>query len=134
MQDHDLWNFFVGDFATFAIKNPNHQFNDEQKNALIALWYDGSVQNGGHMTFLDFHSKIYSNDEVAHALREVGGEKFASNFLSAVSHMYYDEEVESFLTFEEEDPVEDDIYYNFSPTLCDLLEQYIHINKEKIFI
>jgi len=103
-----------------------------KRNTLIAFSYDSSVNNGGHILFFDLYGEIFSVDEVANALYEIGGEKFSLNFLSAASHIHYTEEF-GYMPVEESDPAEDFVYYGMNPSLSDLMEAYIFNHKETIF-
>ncbi len=73
-------------------------------------------------------------EEVADALRKVGGERFASNFLSAASHIHntgelgYMDDADS-----DTDPIEDTIHYAMNPSLPDMLQEYIFNNRLSIF-
>ena len=135
MNDIDMWNRFIKEVCGAFHKDNSDSFSQIQKNAIIALYYDAEVNNGGHTLFFDCFGDVFSNEEVAAALREIGGEAFASNFLSAAAHIHYTEEMGYMDDDEdaEQDPIEDDIYYDRQPRLPELLEIYIRDHKEQIF-
>ena len=134
-----MWNWFIHEVYDSFLKDKSKSFSAVQKNAIIAFAYDAHVNSGGHTHFFDCFGDVFAIDEVAQALRMVGNEEYALNFLSAAAHIHYtgecgymddDEDAES-------DPVEDDIYYGYYGTdsyLPDLLETYIFDNRESIFV
>ena len=136
MKHPELWNSFIEDvYYSFIDDEKKSFFSDEHKNAIIAFAYDAEINSGGHITFFDCFGNVFSVDDVAEALRIVGGEKFAANFMSAAEHISYDEELGYIDTNKGAnfDPVEDFTYYKMSPTLPDLLEKYIYENKSCVF-
>ena len=137
MERVDLWNRFSREIYGSFIDNHSRSFSDVQKDAVIAWAYDAEVNSGGHITFFDCFGDVFSINEVAAALRTVGGEAFAENFLSAAAHIHVpDTEEYGYMDDDEDaesDPAEDDIYYGMVPPLPDLLERYIFDNRESIF-
>jgi len=136
MKHVELWNRFIEDVYYSFLDDENKSFHSkEHKNAVIAFAYDAEVNNGGHTVFFDCFGDVFSVDDVAEALRTVGGEKFETNFLSASKHIYHDKEL-GYIDIDENadsDPIEDSNYYKMSPALPDLLEAYIYKNKSTVF-
>jgi len=127
-----LWNRFIDEVYSTFLDDQNKSFSDEQKNAIIAFAYDAEVNSGGHLTFFDCFGDVFSNDEVEKALQNVGGEKFAANFMSAAAHIHYTDDC-GYMPIDDRDPVEDDLYYGMNPSLPVLLQTYISDNKANIF-
>jgi hypothetical protein len=137
MKHADLWNRFAEEIYFSFIDDENKFFSsNEQKYAIIAFAYDAEVNSGGHIAFFDCFAEVFSVDDVVQALRVIGGEKFAMNFLSATNHIKHTADLGYIdtITNADSDPVEDFAYYNMNPSLPHLLEEYIHGNKERIFI
>jgi len=134
MKYPELWNRFIDEVYDPYFAKENKPFSNEQKYASIALAYDGAVNNGGHICFFDGFGDVFSIDEVAEALRVTVGIEFSMNFLSAAAHIHYTDDY-GYMPDEESDsdPIEDNIFYEMTPALPDLLEIYIFNNKEKIF-
>ena len=135
MKHIDLWNRFIEEIYNSFLDNKDKTISNEKKQAIIAFAYDSEVNSGGYITFFDTFGKIFSIDKVSEALELIGGEKFASNFLSAASHIRYNNDLGYIDTNEDtdSDPIEDFVYYEMKPALPDLLEIYIFDNKGKIF-
>ena len=130
-----LWDRFIAEIYESFLEDKTKTFSAIQKNAIIAFAYDTEVNSGGHITFFDSFGDVFSIDEVAEALRATGGEKFAAIFLSAAAHIHDTEEY-GYMPDNpsDSDPIEDDDYYEMTPTLPELLEQYIFDHKEGMFI
>ncbi|MCL2049241.1 MAG: DMP19 family protein [Defluviitaleaceae bacterium] len=135
MESTDLWNRFIDEVYYSFLDNNSKSLSTEQKNAIIAFAYDSEVNNGGHLIFFDTFGNIFSTNDVAEALRVIGGEKFALNFLSAASHIYYVDDDYGYTSDKDDESVEseDFAYYEMNPSLPDLIEAYIVDNKENIF-
>ena len=114
----DYWNRFIDDVC----------FRDEltavQRPAVVCFWYDALVNNGGHSAYFDsFEYSQTTSEELAQALTTVAGPEFAENFRKALTK----EEEEN--GYEETD----DAFYDFEPSLTDLLEDYVERHLDKIF-
>jgi len=137
MKYPELWNRFINEVYYAFIDNEHSIFkSNAQKNAIIAFSYDAEVNNGGHILFFECYGDKFSNSEVAEALLETTNERYASNFLSAAAHIYYNDTF-GYMDKNENadtDPAEDFEYTAIKPTLPDLLVVYIYENREDIFL
>lgn len=113
------WNLFIEDVCN----RERVDLSPVQKKAVLCFWYDAEVNSGGHLGYFDSYQDT-DPAELAEALRCIGTEEMAQNYLDAV-HM----------TEEESDGWEemDSRYYEFSPTLTDLIEQYVEDHRTEMF-
>ena len=79
------------------------------------------MQNGGHSGYRDCYPET-TPDELEDAILTVGNKEIADNYRRAI-------------TDGEEDDCEetDNAYYDFEPSLCDCLEEFVWENREVIF-
>ncbi|MBR6690090.1 MAG: hypothetical protein IKL65_02025 [Bacilli bacterium] len=115
----NIWNKFIEDVCSRNIST----LNEIQKNAVLCFWYDCEINNGGHCAYFSTypHSKFYSED-LFEALKIVGNNKIANNFIKALQNGI-DDEYEKV----------DNAYYQFEPALIDYLEKYVIKNEKEIF-
>jgi len=116
----NIWNKFIEDVCFLELST----LNEIQKNAVLCFWYDCEVNNGGHCAYFSTypHSKFHSED-LFEALKIVGNNKIANNFMEALQNGI-DDEYEKV----------DNSYYQFDPSLMDYLEKYVLKNEKEIFI
>jgi len=116
----NIWNKFIEDVCFLELST----LNEIQKNAVLCFWYDCEVNNGGHCAYFSTypHSKFHSED-LFEALKIVGNNKIANNFMEALQNGI-DDEYEKV----------DNLYYQFDPSLMDYLEKYVLKNEKEIFI
>lgn len=92
-----------------------------QKNAVLCFWYDAEMNSGGHSGYFDCYPDTVPQ-ELVDAIIAVGYKAIADNYQKALSDGENDGWVET-----------DSIYYDFSPSLSDCLEEYVERNKDVIF-
>jgi membrane protease YdiL (CAAX protease family) len=122
------------------IKNLNAQ----QKNCYIVFSYDSDVQNGGHLSFFDWCTDIFTPEEVTNALNAVGASHFDKIYEKAVRDLKYDERC-GYMPYDynennddDEDEYDvfgelDEPFYDLTPDLTEVLKKYISDNKDVIF-
>lgn len=115
----NLWNEFIEDICSRDIST----LNEIQKNAVLCFLYDCEVNNGGHCAYFSTypHNKFYSED-LFEALKIVGNNKIANNFMKALEN-----------GIEDEYEKVDNAYYQFEPALIDCLEKYVIKNEKEMF-
>ena len=92
-----------------------------QRKAVLCFWYDAEMNSGGYSGYKDCYPNT-DTEELAEAIRTIGYEEIADNYLKAVNEGEKDEWVET-----------DMAYYKFSPSLSECLMEYVEKNKEAIF-
>ena len=92
-----------------------------QKKAVLCFWYDSEMQNGGHFGYLENYPETNPN-ELEDAILTVGNKVMADNYRLAISDGEEDDWEET-----------DNVYYDFAPSLCDCLEEFVWENKNIIF-
>lgn len=118
MTEEDLgWNRFIEDVCCRDITS----LSEIQKKAVLCFWYDAEMNSGGYSGFADCYSDIDTR-ELAEAILTVGYKEIADNYLKAAAEGEKDDCLET-----------DNAYYNFSPSLCDYLQEYVENNKDSIF-
>lgn len=118
LTERDLcWNRFIEDICFKEIS----ELSDIQRKAVLCFWYDAEVNNGGHCSYFDCYKNI-DNQELLNAILSVGSEEIGNNFEKAFTLGKQDDWVET-----------DNAYYQFSPSLCDYLQEYIEQYKDFIF-
>lgn len=115
----NIWNKFIEDVCSQDLST----LNEVQKNAVLCFLYDCEVNNGGHCAYFSTypHIKFYSED-LFEALKIVGNNKIANNFMKALEN-----------GIEDEYEKVDNAYYQFEPALIDCLEKYVLKNEREIF-
>ena len=79
------------------------------------------MNSGGYSGFADCYPDIDTR-ELAQAFLTVGYKEIADNYLKAAAEGEKDDCLET-----------DNAYYNFSPSLCECLQEYVENNKDSIF-
>lgn len=118
----ERWNSFINDicFPVMA-KGIESAISQEQKYAILCFWYDAEMNSGGFSGYLDCYPDTEVEDLEA-AIRAVGNDAIAENYLKAVREGEDDDYLET-----------DTAYYDFEPSLCDCLQEYVESNKDAIF-
>ena len=111
------WNLFINEICS---RNLN-TLNKIQRNAVLCFWYDAEMNSGGHSGYFDCYREI-NTDILYNAIKEVANNEIANNFKNALNLGIDDDYIST-----------DMAYYNFRPSLCDFLKDYVENNKEKIF-
>lgn len=111
------WNRFIDEVCYKDIS----ELSDIQKKAVLCFWYDAEMGSGGHSGYFD-NCPEDDPDEVYEALLEIGNKEIADNYRKALT-----------AEAEEDNYIEtDNAFYNFSPELAHLLQEYVENNKEDI--
>ena len=118
MNEQDLrWNKFIEEICYRDI----NKLSEIQKKAVLCFWYDTEMNNGGHSGYFYCYPETKSQELVS-AIIEVSYKEIADNYLKAISEGINDDYEET-----------DSNYYNFEPSLCDCLQDFIEKNKYEIF-
>ena len=118
LTEKDLrWNQFIDEICYKDIS----ELNEIQKNAVLCFWYDAEMGSGGHSGYMDCYPDTNPKDLIK-ALKIVGNKEIANNYAKAVSDGEEDDFIETDTKYEE-----------FSPSLSELLQEYVENNKEYIF-
>ena len=111
------WNQFIEDVCYRDIET----LSQIQKNAVLCFWYDAEMQNGGHSGYFDCYPETLP-EELNDAIIEVSYKEIANNYKKALTEGEKDDYEET-----------DNTYYDFSPSLCECLEEYVEKHKDIIF-
>lgn len=118
MTEKDLrWNKFIEEVCCRDIDT----LSELQKNAVLCFWYDAEVNSGGHSGYFDCYPNIVPQ-ELIDAIIAVSYKAIADNYQKARNDGTNDGWAEA-----------DSAYYDFSPSLCDCLQEYVERNKDSIF-
>lgn len=118
MSEKDLrWNRFIYEICSQDIT----ELSEVQKNAVLCFWYDTEMNSGGHSGYFDCYPQT-DPAELTAAIISVGYKEIADNYQKAISEGENDDWEET-----------DNVYYEFSPSLFDCLEEYVEKNKDIIF-
>ena len=118
MTGKDLrWNRFIDEVCYRDIDT----LSEIQKNAVLCFWYDAEMNSGGHSGYFDCYPDTVPQ-ELIHAITAVGYREIADNYQQAINDGENDNYKET-----------DSVYYGFSPSLCDCLEEYVERYKDVIF-
>ena len=111
------WDNFINDvcFRDITI------LSEIQRKAVLCFWYDAEMNSGGYSGYIDCYPNT-DTEELTEAIRTIGYEEIAYNYLKTVNEGEKDEWVET-----------DMAYYKFSPSLSDCLMEYVEKNKDVIF-
>lgn len=108
-----LWNRFIEDICCKDIDT----LSETQKNAVLCFWYDAEMNSGGHSGYFDCYPDTVPQ-ELIDAIVAVSYKDIADNYQKALSEGENDDWAEA-----------DNVYYNFSPSLYDCLQEYVERNK-----
>lgn len=118
LTDKDLrWNKFIAEVCSKDFD----ALSEAQKNAVLCFWYDSEMNNGGHCAYFECHREV-KPQQLIDAIRDVAYQEIADNFRKAVAEGEDDDWVET-----------DRVYYEFNPSLCDCLMEYVERNSGVIF-
>ena len=118
MNEKDLrWNRFIEEVCYRDMST----LTDIQRKAVLCFWYDAEMNSGGYSGYLDCYPGTNSF-ELKEAIMEVGHKAIADNYQKAIDEGENDDWVET-----------DMAYYNFTPSLCDCLQEFVEKNKDVIF-
>ncbi|MCI9056703.1 MAG: hypothetical protein HFF76_05510 [Oscillospiraceae bacterium] len=112
-----LWNRFIEEICCQDIL----ELSEIQRIAVLCFWYDAEMNSGGYSGYMDCYPDT-DTKELEAAILAVGGKAIAENYHKAVTEGETDDWVET-----------DMAYYDFSPSLCDYLQEYVEKNKAIIF-
>ncbi len=111
------WNKFIDEICNCELSI----LNKTQKIAVLAFWYDAEMHGGGHSGYFDCYPDTIP-DELESALIEIGAADIAVNYRIAISTGEIDDYIET-----------DNAFYNFQPSLTDLLMSFVEEHKCYIF-
>lgn len=111
------WDKFIEDVCFRDLEN----LTEIQRKAVLCFWYDAEMNSGGYSGYMDCYPNT-DKEELTEAIRTIGYEEIADNYIKAVKEGANDEWVET-----------DMAYYKFSPSLSDCLMEYVEKNKDVIF-
>ncbi|MDE7399497.1 MAG: hypothetical protein K2N06_08230 [Oscillospiraceae bacterium] len=115
------WNRFIDEVCS---KDPN-ELSEIQKSAVLCFWYDAEMQSGGHSGYFDCYPETVPEELIA-AISLTGYKEIADNYQMALSeHIRDDGKEDGYETV-------DNTYYDFEPSLCDLLMEFVEKNKDEI--
>ena len=118
MTEKDLrWNKFIEEISPQELP----ALSPVQRKAALCFRYDAEMNSGGYSGFIDCYPET-DPDELEAAILTVAYPEIADNYRKAVNGGARDEWAET-----------DAAYYEFSPSLCDCLMQYVEDNRDIIF-
>ncbi|TGX82448.1 hypothetical protein E5358_06665 [Palleniella muris] len=118
MTEQDIhWNKFIENVCGRDIST----LSPAQKRAVLCFRYDSEMENGGHSAYLENHPET-NPDELEDAILTVGCKEMADNYRKAITDGEEDDWEET-----------DNAYYDFEPSLCDCLQEFVEKNKDIIF-
>ncbi len=118
MKEKDLkWNRFIEEICDRDVDT----LSEMQKNAVLCFWYDAEMNSGGHSGYFDCYPDTIPQ-ELIDAIIAVSYKEIADNYQKALNDGQNDDWIET-----------DNAYYDFSPSLCDCLKEYIERHKDVIF-
>lgn len=116
-EKNTLWNRFIEEICDRDAAT----LSPVQKKAVLCFWYASEMQNGGHSGYLENYPEI-DLYELEEAVLTVGNKEMADNYRLAITDGEEDDWEET-----------DNAYYDFEPSLCDCLEEFVWANKDFIF-
>lgn len=118
MSEEDLrWNRFIEDICSRDMST----LSDIQRKAVLCFWYDAEMNSGGYSGYLDCYPDT-NFSELKEAINSIGYKEIADNLQKAINEGEDNGWVET-----------DAAYYEFSPSLCDCLQEFVEENKDVIF-
>lgn len=113
------WNKFIEEIC--CSDRELSSLSETQKMAVLCFWYDSEMQNGGFCQYQDNYPEI-DPIELKEALATIGNDEIVRNYSKALEEGEQDD-------WEETDAA----YGRLSPSLCDLLQDFVEKHKEEIF-
>ena len=111
------WNQFIEQICNRDIA----ALSKIQRKAVLCFWYDAEMNSGGYSGYMDCYPDT-DPEELAEAILSVGYKEIADNYRKAVAEGENDDWMET-----------DRDYYQFYPSLCDCLQEYVENNAALIF-
>lgn len=111
------WNMFIDEVCSMELD----ELSEIQRAEVLCFWYDAEIQSGGHSGHFDCYPEI-NPEELISAINLVGYKEISDNYQGALD----DGDEDGYETV-------DTSYYNFEPSLCDLLMKFVENNREEIF-
>lgn len=116
------WNRFINDVCDKELD----ELSEIQRAAVLCFRYDSEMQSGGYSGYFDCYPEIKSEELIA-AINLIGYREIADNYQMALAeHIRDDGEEDGYETV-------DNAYYDFEPSLGDLLMEFVENNWEEIF-
>ena len=112
-----LWSRFIEEICDRDAET----LSPVQNKAVLCFRYDAEMQSGGHSGYLENYPET-NPDELEDAILTVGNEEMAYNYRKAITDGEEDD-------FEETD----NAYYDFEPSLCAHLQEFVWVKKDVIF-
>ncbi len=114
------WNRFIDEVTG------RDELSEIQRAAVLCFWYDAEMQSGGHSGYFDCYPETVPGELIS-AINLIGYKEIADNFQKALEEKERDDG--------DEDGYEtvDNAYYDFEPSLGELLMEFVENNKEEIF-
>lgn len=112
-----LWNRFIEEICSQDVT----KLSEIQRMAVLCFWYDAEMNSGGYCSYADCYPDT-DIKELEKAILTVGNKAIADNFHKAVTEGKNDSWIGT-----------DRAYDDFSPSLCDYLQEYVEKNKMEIF-
>ena len=125
-----IWNAFIDLVAMEDEKD----LSSLQKNGKRAFVYDSQIQNGGHLQYFE-NLRLNDYSEIVESLKSLNA-PFHADILQRAASLYNakarpvieDKYQYSEIALEGEFDKLDSEYHRASPTLTELMEQYLHNN------
>lgn len=118
MNEKDLrWNKFIEDICSRDVST----LSDIQRKAVLCFWYDTEMNSGGYSGYFDCYPDT-DTSELKEAIMLIGYKDIADNYQKAIDEGEEDGWIET-----------DSAYYEFDPSLCECLQEFIEENKDVIF-
>lgn len=118
MTEQDIrWNRFIEEICGRDLPT----LSTIQKKAVLCFRYDSEMESGGHSGYMENHPDT-NPDELEEALLTVGNKDMVDNYRKAIADGEEDDWEET-----------DNAYYDFEPSLCDCLQEFVEKNKDIIF-
>ncbi len=118
----ERWNRFIYEVCDKELD----ELSGIQKAAVLCFRYDSEMQSGGYCGFFDCYPEIKPEELIA-AINLIGYKEIADNYKMALEeHIRDDGDEDGYETV-------DNAYYDFEPSLSDLLMEFVEDHKEEIF-
>ncbi|MBD5113296.1 MAG: DMP19 family protein [Ruminococcaceae bacterium] len=111
------WNRFIDEICSKDL----NELSEIQRAAVLCFWYDAEMQSGGHSGYFDCYPEIKPEELIA-AINLIGYKEISDNYQKALDEQARDDGYETV----------DNVYYDFEPSLCDLLMEFVEKNKDEI--
>lgn len=112
------WNQFIDEVCYME----DDELTEIQRKAALCFWYDSEMNSGGHCGYFDCYPDT-DPKELISAIEEIAYKEIADNYVKALNDGEDDDWEET-----------DAIFYQFEPSLCDCLQEYVEKNRDIIFV